>query len=167
MNVEFTPALDQKPGTVARLLKECYAEVVKSDPSLWEREEKSWEEYDRDVFAQPQTVGASIFLTRLDGEIAGFGSWDPRQRPRFGVIGHNCVLLQFRGRGLGALQIEEILRRFREMAILTAKVSTLDSPFFAPAQRMYQACGFHEVRRFSWQHDPKQKIIEYEKKLGE
>jgi GNAT superfamily N-acetyltransferase len=167
MNVEFTTPLDQKQGTIASLLKQSYADVVKSDPSFWEPEKMNWEQYDQDVFEQPQTVGACIFLTRLDGRTVGFGSWDPRQRPRFGIIGHNCILPEFRGKGLGKRQIQEILRRFREMSIETAKVSTNDQPFFVPAQRVYAACGFREVRRIPWNRDPGQRMIEYEMEIGQ
>ncbi len=167
MNVEFTTPLNQKRGTIASLLQQSYADLVKSAPSLWEPEQMNWEQYDHDVFGQPQTVGACIFLTLLDGHIVGFGSWDPRQRPRFGIVGHNCVLPEFRRRGLGKRQIHEILRRFREMAIETAIVSTHDHPFFVPAQRMYEACGFREVRRIPWHRDPGLSIIEYEKELGQ
>jgi GNAT superfamily N-acetyltransferase len=166
MNVEFTTPLDQERGTIVSLLKRSYADVAKSDPSLWETEQMIWERYDHDVFGQPQTVGACIFLTRLDGHIVGFGSWDPRQRPRFGIVGHNCILPEFRGRGLGKQQIQEILRRFRKMAVETARAITSDHFFFVPAQRMYAACGFREVRRIPWDRDPRQRVIEYEKKIG-
>jgi GNAT superfamily N-acetyltransferase len=165
MNAEFTTPFDQKPGIIASLLGQAYADLVKSDPSLWEPEQENWEQYDREVFGQPISVGACVFLTRLDGRVVGFGSWDPRQRPYLGIIGHNCVLPEFRGRGLGKRQIQEILRRFREMAIETAKASTSDHPFFVPAQRMYATCGFREVRRILWDRDPKQRVIEYEKRI--
>ena len=167
MNVEFTTPFDQKPGTIALLLRQAYADLVKSDPLLWEPEQANWEQYDCEVFGRPTSVGACIFLTRLDGRIVGFGSWDPRQRPYFGIVGHNCVLPEFRGRGFGKQQIQEILRRFREMAIETAKASTNDHPFFIPAQRMYTACGFREVRRIPWDRDPRQRMIEYEKEIGQ
>ncbi len=166
MNLEFTTVLNQERGTIAALLKRAYADLVKSNPLLWEPEQAKWDQYDHDVFAQPQTIGACIFLTWLDGRIAGFGSWDPRQRPRFGIVGHNCILPEYRGKGLGKLQIREILRRFQEVAIKTAKASTNDSPFFVPAQRMYEACGFREIRRIPWHRDPGQRIIEYEKEIG-
>ncbi len=149
------------------MLKQSYAELLKSDPALWEPEQRNWEQYDDAVFGQPQTCGACIFLTRLDGRVVGFGSWDPRQRPRFGIVGHNCILPEFRGRGLGKQQINEILRRFREKTIETAKVSTGDHPFFVPAQRMYTACGFREVRRIPWDNDSRQRMIEYEKEVAQ
>jgi hypothetical protein len=31
---------------------------------------------------------------------------------------------------------------------------------------MYAACGFREVRRIPWDRDPRQRVIEYEKKIG-
>ena len=108
-------------------------------------------------------MGACLFLTRLDGVLVGFASWDPRQRPRLGIVGHNCILPEFRGRGYGRTQIEEVLRRFKGMGIQTACVTTCDHPFFAPAHRMYQACGFHEVRRIPWDRDPSLMVIECEK----
>jgi hypothetical protein len=91
MNVEFTTPFDRKPGIIASLLRQAYAHLVKSDPSLWEAEQTNWKQYDREVFARPTSVGACIFFTLLDGRIVGFGSWDQQQRPYFGIIGHQSA----------------------------------------------------------------------------
>ena len=163
--LEFATPLGETPGIIAALLKRSYADLVASEPSVWTAQETRWEQYDRDVFEQPMTVGASVFLTRLDGVIVGFASWDPRQRPRLAIVGHNCILPEFRGRGLGREQMQEVLRRFKDMDIQTALVTTCDHPFFAPAQHMYQACGFREIRRISWDCDPGRTVIEYEKEV--
>lgn len=162
MTLDFVPIAGHPPGVVAALLRASYSELVKAD-SQWAQEQMNWEEYDRDVFAYPDSVGACLFLTRLDGRIAGFASWDPRQRPTY-IIGHNCILPEFRGRGLGRQQIEEILRRFCRLDAETARVTTNDHPFFVPAQRMYLGCGFREVRRIDG--NSRGKIIEYEKNLA-
>ena len=161
MNLEFVPLTNQDPGTIASLLRASYADLLERD-SRWESEQESWEEYDREVFAHPDTVGACLFLTQVGGQIVGFGSWDPRQRPRYGIVGHNCILPEFRGQGFGKQQIWEILRRFRALGIQTAHASTCDHPFFLPAQRMYIACGFREVRRTPWDRDRNHTMIEYE-----
>lgn len=166
MNPEFTALADESPGTIAALLRASYAELLKLDPR-WDAEPANWDEYDRQVFAYPTTVGACLFLTRLGTRIVGFGSWDPRQRPEYGIVGHNCILPEFRGKGLGQQQILEILRRFRALGIKTAKVSTCAHPFFLPAQRMYVACGFREVRRTPWDRDPTRNLIEYEMDLAQ
>jgi GNAT superfamily N-acetyltransferase len=165
MHTDFATLSDQQPGAIVALLRASYAQLLTLDPQ-WKSEEEKWEDYNRQVFEHRETVGACIFLTRLDGHIAGFGSWDPRHRPEYGIVGYNCILPEFRGNGLGKQQIQEILRRFQMLSIKTAKVSTNDHPFFIPAQRMYVACGFREVRRIPRMGDPNRTMIEYEKDLG-
>jgi len=152
---------DQKPGIVESLLEQSYAELLASDAKLWEPERVNWKQYDLDVFNEPETIGASIFFSRMNGRLVGFASWDPRQWPRKGIIGHNCVLPEFRGRGFGKEQIREILRQFSEMGFEKAMVLTCDHPFFVPAQRMYEACGFSEIRRWPWERAPGLILIEY------
>ncbi len=166
MNTEFTEITGEKRGTFARMLRESYAGLLEIDP-FWECECAGWDLYDQEIFNQPTTVGACLFLTRIDGAIAGFASWDPRQRPEYGIVGHNCILPAFRGRGLGRLQILEVLRRFLVLGVSKARVSTIDHPFFVPAQRTYTACGFRELRRESWVRNSGMMKIEYEKKLGQ
>jgi GNAT superfamily N-acetyltransferase len=167
MELQFISPRDQKPGTIASLLRQAYADLLISDPLTFRPEHVNWAQYDCDVFEQPTTVGVCIFVTQLDGRIIGFGSWDPRQGPQVGIIGHNCILPEFRGRGFGKQQIREILRRFGVMSIEKAIVSTNDHPFFIPAQRMYLAFGFREVRRIPWDRDPRYWTIEYEMEIGQ
>ncbi len=165
MRIEFTPLLDQKPGTILSLLDRAYAQALKDDPALWEPERSKWAEYDREVFENRGTVGAALFLTRVGGKLAGFGSWDPRGRPRSARIGFNCILPEFRGRGLGQAQLREILRRLREMGVQTVQVRTLDIPFFGPARRMYEACGFREIGRTPWPRANTHNLVDYEIRL--
>ncbi|NIA14643.1 MAG: GNAT family N-acetyltransferase [Nitrospiraceae bacterium] len=148
------------------MLNQSYAELVEAEPELWGAEKDAWSESDRDVFDHPETIGACTFLSWCGADVVGFFSFDPRPRPAYGVIGHNCVLPEFRGQGFGKNQIREIIRRFREMEIKQARVSTNDHPFFVPAQRMYTACGFREIRRVPWGRDPKQNMIHYEMAIG-
>jgi len=159
----FKPPRGADAGVLASMLKRVYAPIVESDPKAWDPEQAAWEEFDRDVFQNLETIGACTFLTWSGDQLVGFGSYDPRQRPRLGIIGHNCVLPEFQGRGFGSAQVREILLRFRSLGIELARVSTGDHPFFAPAQRMYLACGFREVGRSPWPRDPGRKIIEYER----
>jgi GNAT superfamily N-acetyltransferase len=165
MNLRFTSPHDQKPGVIASMLKRCYAKLITSDPALWMAEECGWDEFDRDVFENPHTIGACVLLSWFGIQLVGFSSYDPRQKPELGIVGHNCILPEFQRRGFGQQQIQEILRVFEDMGIRLAKASTNDDSFFIPAQRMYMACGFHEVRRVPWNRKPNVKLIEYEKRL--
>ena len=166
MKLKFITPFRKEPGAIASLLNRSYAELLSEKPLHWKPEQANWERYDQEVYSQPDTIGACIFLSRLDSLIIGFGSWDPRQRPHCGLVGHNCILPEFRGKGYGKQQIQEILRRLRRLGIKRAKATTNDDRFFVPAQRMYTACGFREIRRIPWERDPKQMIIEYEKIIG-
>jgi GNAT superfamily N-acetyltransferase len=161
----FTSPHSEKPGTIAAILKTCYASLVASDPDLWSNEEEGWERFDRDVYEDPDAIGDCTFLSWLDDKLIGFVSYDPRQWPSIGIIGHNAILPEFQQRGFGKQQIFEILRRFRKMGFKRAKVSTLDHPFFVPAQAMYLSCGFCELRRIPWEGSHKYKLIEYERDL--
>jgi GNAT superfamily N-acetyltransferase len=166
MNINFTSPLDYDRGIIAHLLKESYRELVLSNPRLWRQEEAKWDEFDEEVFLYPDSVGNCVFLTLLERRIIGFGSYDPRHKPEYGIIGHNCILPKFRGKGYGKRQLLEILRRFQSIGIKTAKASTNSHPFFIPARRMYMSCGFMEVGRRPWDVDYFLDIIEYKMGIG-
>jgi hypothetical protein len=101
MKLRFISPHDQQPGLIASMLKQSYADVVESDPLHWGPKVPKWEQFDREVFEHPDTVGACVFLSWSGDQLVGFGSYDPRQKPEFGIVGLNCVLPEFCGRGSG------------------------------------------------------------------
>jgi GNAT superfamily N-acetyltransferase len=157
---------NQEPGILYSLLFQSYADLLESDPIHWKPEENNWNEFDRDAFEHPEAVGACVFLCCHARNIIGFASFDPRQAPKIGIIGHNCILPAFRGQGFGKQQINEILYRFTMLGIQTATVTTNDNPFFVPAQRMYKSCGFQKKSREFWTRDKTQNLIHYQKRIG-
>ena len=145
--IAFTPFAQHKPGIVVSLLSQSYAAYLALDPQAARAWPADWATYDQDVFRFPDTVGACGFVTCLDGQAIGFASWDPRAFPAYGVIGHNCILPAFQGNGYGTAQIRRVLDILRARGFRQARVTTGDHPFFGPAQRMYEACGFGEIER--------------------
>jgi GNAT superfamily N-acetyltransferase len=166
MNLTFMSPLEYERGRIAHLLKESYGELVLQNPKIWKQEEIKWDEFDKEIFEYADSVGNCVFLTLLGEQVVGFGSYDPRGRPDFGIIGHNCILPEFRGQGYGKQQILEIIRRFQSLGIRRAKASTGSQLFFVPARRMYLSCGFIEVGRRPWDVDPSQEVIEFEKRIA-
>lgn len=165
-NVEFTPISAYKPGVIGMILARSDEPLI-ADGRLSEIfPSTKWPAFDAHIFDSPETLGRSVFVTCVDDRPVGFASWDPRRGPACGVIGHNCVLPERRGRGYGKLQIREVLRRFRSWDFARAIVTTGDDPFFLPAQRMYQACGFAEVARFPQGPDHTYGTIRYELDLA-
>lgn len=164
--LDFTSLHNQRRGLIASMLKRSYAEFLKCDGEHWHPEISKWEEFDRMVFDHSETVGACVFLSWFGDLLIGFGSYDPRQEPGFGIVGYNCILPGFRGLGFGKRQIREILRRFRIRGIRIAKTSTLSGERHNSAQRMYVACGFRETGRRLWEGNPSQTVVYYEKKVS-
>jgi len=111
----FRPVTQYKTGIIASLLQQCYVKILSAEPLYWQTEEENWLKFDREVFGNPETVGQCVFITCLGEDEIGFGSFDPRQRPELGIIGHNCVLPHFQAKGYGKQQILEILDRFKRM----------------------------------------------------
>lgn len=160
--LSFTALTQYKPGIVFSLLSQSYAAYLATDPRASESWPSAWEAYDRDVFRFPDTVGACGFVTCLDDSPIGFASWDPRSSPQVGIIGHNCILPAFRGNGYGKTQIRRVLAILQERGFIRVRVTTGEHPFFAPAQRMYRACGFHEIQRGYGDFHSAFRTIDYE-----
>lgn len=157
------------PGVITDLLQRSYFSFYSQLPGVWEVEKKEFDEFDQQAFEYPDTVGRCVLFSSYAGQLAGMASFDPRQGPEVGIIGHNCVLPEFQGKGIGKLQIQAVLDEFRSRCFQKAVVSTGDHPFFLPAQRMYSACGFMEVRRgVPPLRSPESpiKMIEYERQVG-
>ena len=104
MNLIFTQSTKFKLGIIRRLLTTCYADIL--DRKLIEQ----FEQFDRDVFENPGTVGACTFVTALGPDVVGMASYDPRQAPEQGLIGHNCILPEYQRKGYGKRQILEVIR---------------------------------------------------------
>ena len=152
----FIPITKHPPGTIFSLLSQSYAPI-------WNDElEETMRHADRETFDNPHTVGACTFITCLDGQPIGMASYDPRPGPELAIIGHNCILPDYQGRAFGRKQIAEILRRLKAQHFARLTITTSDHPFFIPAQKMYQACGFKELRRFHQPPDSDCQTIEYE-----
>jgi GNAT superfamily N-acetyltransferase len=160
--VEFTPVWAHKPGTIRQLLASSYEGLIAAGRLSQIFPSGKWPAFDAEVFENPDTLGRCAFITCVDSQPVGFTSWDPRCGPAHGVIGHNCVVPEHRGKGYGKQQIQEVLRRFREAGFRKAIVITGDEPFFLPAQRMYRSCGFVEVARMFCRPDLTYGTIKYE-----
>lgn len=157
----FRPATEYKPGVVDSILSECYAGI--RDATLRD----SLRQFDREVFAFPDTVGACARISSVGDEIVGFFSYDPRQGPEVGIIGHNGVLPRFQRNGYGTQQILELIRLLGRRRFAVARVSTGGHPFFLPARRMYEKCGFRESGRTHGDDRNPHGVVHYERSLAQ
>lgn len=157
--LKFESVTKYEEGIVFSLLSQSWAE-------LWNDElEEKIKQYDREIFENPDTVGACSFISTLNDKPIGMASWDPKQGPKVGIIGYNCILPEYQDRGFGKAQIKEILKRLKSQGFLKAFVTTGEHPFFERADKMYLACGFKEIRRYNEGRDPRYGSIDYEIEL--
>lgn len=151
MDLEFKKLTSSEKGLIYSLLNRSYENLTKDIPDIANKWQKDWKQYDEEVYKFPETIGASGFITLFDEKIIGFGSYDPHQRPELGIVGHNCILPEYRRKGFGKAQIYKIISILKELGVKKVKVTTGEHPFFKPAQKMYASCGFIETRRFQSQ----------------
>lgn len=152
----FEPIIKYEKGIIFTLLSQSFSEV--SDEKL----EEIMRQYDNEVFENPDTVGACVFVSMFNDSITGMASWDPRQGPEHGIIGWDCILPEYQGKGFGKAQMFEVLRRLKQEGFQKAFVRTGEHPFFIRAQKMYLACGFQEIKRYSTGDQPGYGTIEYQ-----
>jgi GNAT superfamily N-acetyltransferase len=130
------------------------------EPIMNDELEAKLQRYDKEIFDNPKTVGASLFLARVDGELVGMASWDPRQFPK-AIVGYNCILPEFQGKRFGKQQLLELLRRLKASGFTDAAAKTGDHPFYEPSQNMFKSCGFDEINRCQTSSDPRYGSIDY------
>lgn len=160
--IRFGELSQSEPGTLSRLLRAAYAALLQGEEAdFWMRESVRWDAFDRDAFALPP-IGRCVFLTWSGEQLAGFGSFDPRGAPESAIVGHNCVQPEFQGFGIGRLQLAEIVRRTAALNVRRLRVSTLDTPFFLPARRMYERAGFALVEKAAWPARQTSQLLRYE-----
>jgi RimJ/RimL family protein N-acetyltransferase len=155
----FTKATRFDPGTVYTILSACFAEILDADL------ERNLRQFDRDVFASPDTVGAGTLITSVAGQTVGLFSYDPRQGPQLGLIGYHGVLPPFRRRSYGRRQIDEIIRILTARRFEALRVTTSLHPFFEPACRLYEICGFREIQRRPPPSDHTHLLVVYQMNL--
>lgn len=156
----FAAMTAERRGLLAELLHASYAPLIADESGYWYGLTGQFTSFDHEVCDHLDSVGRCTFLTRWDEVIVGFASFDPRSCPDHGVIGHNCVVPAYQRQGIGRGQILEILSRLERMGAGKAVVSTSEHPFFLPALRTYESCGFRQSRRYTGGVDPRYSMIE-------
>lgn len=142
-NIIFNDTKIFHSGLIDNLLLRGYEGI----PTTTTNDKKDFELFDRDVQDHPQWVGKYVFFTTVDNNPVGFTSFDPRQKPT-AVIGHNAIIPEYKGRGLGKQQMLHALDEIKKQGFTKVIVSTCNNDHFIPAQKMYKACGFKETGTF-------------------
>ena len=159
--VEFRKISEFSRGILYNQLIDAYSFNCKCK-EVWDT---SWKEYDNYFYDNLDKIDKYGFITVLDGEPIGHISWDPRHKPDYVEIGHNCIVTKYKGQGYGHLQLEEAIRRIKEYNNLK-KIIVSTNEIFVSAQKNYESVGFKKIKERINNETPfSGKYIDYEIKL--
>jgi GNAT superfamily N-acetyltransferase len=133
-------------GLIQKLLKNSYRDLLTFFPDEKQRLYGQWEREDIEAFNNPDTIGKHVLITCINDDPVGYFSWDDRQYP-LGIVGQNCILPDYRGKGLGKKQIEYLIGIFQRGKFNEIIAITGDHQYFISAQKMYLSCGFRQQRK--------------------
>ncbi len=129
-------------GTLYSLLLDAYS----GERRLTNKFSHEWEKFDEFIYDNLEFTDGTGFITMEGERPIGFISWDPRMLPEHVELGHNCIINELKGKGLGSHQLEEALVMIKELGPKRIIVRTGKSRFFEPARRMYEKAGFIKKR---------------------
>lgn len=138
--IEFKKISNFPVGTLYNQLKDAYS--FHSDcQTFWDN---MWKDYDNFFYSDLDSVADKYgFITVVDGIAVGHISWDPRNRPDYVSIGHNCILSKFKGNGYGKIQLQEAIRRIKDYGVKKIVVTT--NEITVSAQKNYESVGFVKI----------------------
>lgn len=152
--LDYLRAASFEKGTVFKLLFESFKPLMNSELKT------KLKRFDKSVFDNPETVGACLFLTQSGSQLIGLVSWDPRQCPK-AQVGYNCIVPEFQNNGFSKQQLWELIGRLKKNGFTEITATTGDHPFYRPAQKMYESCGFIEIQRNTKSGDLRYGSIDY------
>ena len=141
MNLRFEKVSNFQRGTLFALLSDAYS----FDPRYARCWSADWRAFDDFFFDHLQIADRCGIVTTLSGNAIGFASWDPRKKPMYVEIGHNCIVTAHKGKGYGTLQMREAVRRMAQEGAREILVTT--NAAFLPASNMYRGVGMRECGR--------------------
>ena len=139
--IEFRSLAEFPRGTLKSQLIDAYS----FDTKWQELFETDWQAYDDFFYENESVLKTCGFVTCLGAKPIGHISWDPRNAPGYVIIGHNCILTKYKGKGYGKRQLQEAVRRIMESIQPEKIVVTTNDHLIA--RYNYESVGFKLVRR--------------------
>jgi RimJ/RimL family protein N-acetyltransferase len=138
MELTYHKVSEFERGLLYKLLIDAYS----CDNRWRERFEKDWKEFDDFFFDNLEIADQYGFVTVLGDRPIGHISWDPRNRPEYVEIGHNCIATEFKGNGYGKSQLSEALHRICEYPDVKKIIVHTNGNLVAPHN--YESVGFRQ-----------------------
>lgn len=138
--IEFRKISEFSRGTLYSQLVDAYS----FNSNCKESWDSMWKEYDDFFYDNLDKIADKYgFITVVDNIPVGHISWDPRNIPEYVEIGHNCILIEYKGKGYGKIQLQEAIRRIKEYGVKKIIVTT--NEITLSAQKNYVSVGFVKI----------------------
>lgn len=156
--IEFKKISDFPKGTLYKQLVDAYSFNEECQKN-WDQ---MWHEYDEFFYDNLENIADKYgFVTLLDGKPIGHISWDPRNKPSYVIIGHNCIICEYKHLGYGKIQLKEAIKRIKELGV--SKIIVTTNELTLSAQKNYESVGFVKVKERENNETPfAGKYIDYE-----
>ena len=139
--IQFKKISDFPKGTLYSQLVDAYS----FDSMCKKHWDNMWKEYDDFFYSNLDNIADKYgFITTVNDHAIGHISWDPRNRPEYVEIGHNCIISNYKGNGYGKKQLEEAIRRIKEYNVKKIIVTT--NEITLSAQKNYESVGFKKSK---------------------
>ena len=104
---------------------------------------KNWDDWkvERSLADHRRDRGC-VYVTELNGKVVGFFSYEIDETAKIGTVGENGVHPDYRGKGIGGMQIEKVLQILKAHGMKYAEVVTGLNEKHFPARKMYEKAGF-------------------------
>ncbi len=136
MDLKFEKISKFRRGILYKLLSDAYSFNHRYE----EANKEKWLANDKFFFDDLNIGDKYCLITTLNNEPIGFLAWDPRNLPDYAIVGDNCVISKYKGKGCGKLQLQEAVNRMIKCGTQKIYVSTDNE--LIPAQKMYESIGF-------------------------
>lgn len=139
MGLKFKKLSGFNRGILYQLLSDAYS----FDRKIEETFKEKWLADDKFFFDDLNIGDKYCFITTFNDEPIGFLAWDPRNLPDYAIIGDNCIIPRYKGKGYGKRQLQEAVDRMIKNGARRIYVST--DYELIPAQKMYESVGFKRL----------------------
>ena len=143
-SVRIRPATEADATAVTKIACRCWAMIYDGyrqilGDDLFDGVYHTPLEIKMDVI-RDEVMDGCTFVADLDGTVVGFASY--RIDGSIGVVGHNAVMPEYKGRGIAGQLYDSIFEEFRKHGCTIATVHTGLDDGHAPARRAYRKMGF-------------------------
>lgn len=87
----------------------------------------------------------NVYVTELNGKAVGFFTYTLDKTTKIGTVGENGIHPDYRGQGIGSMQLKQVLQILRANGMKYAEVATGLNEGHLPARRMYEKAGFRPL----------------------